>query len=236
MLIQTYVSVKTHYQWQEKQISASQTAMLLTDWLKEKIHAAGNFGCNHQSKLIFDASAPAYLSKAIWVLPDSSVFLPKAVRKNMVKGSEALWITSLAFPLNPILESQTFSEVISVSFASDLKPGDPVISSDCHHGVFTYVNSLSPSHKHISLQKTLYHEFKFNAVIGLLEKNIIYLRKTSSGSALYVSDGKRSESLDDDVIGFKVSKQKKDNNSLLHIQIIRQKLSNINFYASILGE
>ncbi len=66
MLGQAYFSVKTHYLWQEKQLEAAQSAMLLSGWLKDTIHPAGYFGCNHQSQLHFENEKDmAYLSQAI---------------------------------------------------------------------------------------------------------------------------------------------------------------------------
>ena len=236
MIGQSYVSIKKHYQWQERQLQVMQNNMLLKAWFKEKIHAAGQFGCNLQSHLTFSTleDNPA-LAQAIWILPNTSTMLPQSVSRAAVNGASVLMLLQLVQPLNPIVYSQAFSEVIGVGLGSSLHIGDEVIISDCQHGFLAKVNSVSPSKKFISINKTLPETFQKNAVIAALEKNIIYLRKTKNGSALYVSDGKRSESLEEEVLGFQVSKKNNHGHSLLHIKIMRKKYAALDFYAAALG-
>lgn len=237
MIGQSYVSVKKHYQWQEQQLQEVQNSMLLRAWFKEKIHAAGQFGCNLQSNLSFKqiASHPEF-AQAVWVLPSTSEMLTNAVARAAVKGSSVLMLLQLVQPLEPIIYSQAISEVIGVGFETSLKVGDEVVLSDCQFGFFATVNSVNQSKRIISLNKAVPTSFQKNAVIAQLEKNIIYLRKTEMGSALYVSDGKRSEALEDDVLDFKVHKTSNNYHSLLHISILKKNMTELNFYVSLLGK
>ncbi len=157
------------------------------------------------------------------------------MRRTAVKGSHILMLTQLARPLNPILHSQAFSEVLSLVLPTELEPEDDIGISDCQNAVVTKLNALSHSKRHISIHRVLSQQYINNAVVGLFEKTIIYLRKIKGGRALYVSDGKRSEDLDNDVIDFKVTKQEQIDTSLLHVQIMRKNLPDIDFYASVLG-
>ncbi len=232
---QAYLSVKTHYQWQEKQFEEAHQALLLTGWLKMQIQSAGNFGCNHQSALTFDSNSPSYLSNSVWLLKPGSAYLPNAVKRKAVPGSDILMLSQLAQPLNVVLKTQANSELIAFVKPTTLKAGQKVVISDCQYASLAVIKSVSPSKQKASLVSPLLRAYDQNATISALELSIVYLRKVKKGRALFVSNGKRSEELDPNVVGMTLSKQHNDGRSLLHVQLKRDKGRPWDFYAGVIG-
>lgn len=237
VMAKTYVSMKLQYLWQEKKLSEAQDNFLLMDWLKGQIQSSGIIGCNHLSAMIQEAAPLERVTdKGLLVLSSQDKRLPSAVRRNGVKNSAVLLLKQVKTPLYAVMHTQKNSEVIKLHSQSALKVNQEVVLSDCQYAQISKIRTMGASKTMLALDEPLTRQYQSNAVLGLLNTSIIYVRRIGKVRALYVSDGKRSEELARDITKLIVTKKVGNEKSLVYVELQRSKSVSLHFYKFMYGQ
>lgn len=231
----TYVSVKNHYLFLEKESDLMQEEVLLINYFKDQIQSAGFFGCNHQNKLLLDKSSLNISHASLLILNKKSKQLPLHVRRNAVSDSQILKLTSLELPLYSIDKSDIDSELITFKETTNFKKNQKIIISDCDSASFRIINKINNSKNRLVLNTPLKIKYSTSSTVGLLKTNIFYIRKVGKHRSLYLSNGQRSEELSRDILKIIINKQTSFDNSLINITLNRLNNYAISFHVSMLG-
>lgn len=225
----SYVSIKNHYLWQAAKLSETQESLLLVNWFKKQIHAAGVLGCRTMKGLKVTGFSP---QNGLTVLEASDPQLPKAIRRTAVKGSQVLLIRKLAAAPRAILQAEQYSKLLTLLEPTQLKKGMTISISDCEYVTQSVVQSISPSKLKLTLKEPLPRTFTAQASLGELIEMIIYIRNTEEGAALFVSEKGRSEALVSKVTQLIVTKKNRNERALIYVKLQRTKAPPLSFYAA----
>ena len=208
IIIQIYISVKQHSQFQQVNSDRLERARLATHILRTAVRQAGFIGCRavtHYPDFLQVDNSKSLLPAGDQMMvvyhaigenwqPD----LPTAIQGKVKIGTDVIKVQHLGPSLSSVQQNMESNKQVLVSATLPFKAGDTVMISDCGH-VDTFKLASVHSQGGLLLLNSMrnlndrYHQY---AAIGFIETQIFYIRQSPYMTpddapifSLYLNDG-----------------------------------------------